>query len=69
MDIAKSIALGADAAGMALPLLRAAAESQEALHAKIMQLKEELETVMFCTGSKTVADLHQSAVITKLQVS
>ncbi len=56
-DIAKSIALGADAAGMALPLLRCAAQSLDALHQRIEQLKDELTTVMFCTGSKTLADL------------
>ena len=60
-DIAKSIALGADAAGAALPLLRAAAASQEALNAGIAQLKEELATVMFCTGSTTIDDLRRCA--------
>jgi isopentenyl-diphosphate delta-isomerase len=56
-DIAKSIALGANAAGIALPLLRCAAISPEVLFDKIAQLKEELVTVMFCTGSKTIEDL------------
>ena len=56
-DIAKAIALGADAAGIALPLLRAAADSREALHAAIAQLREELVTAMFCTGCGTIEDL------------
>jgi isopentenyl-diphosphate delta-isomerase len=53
-DIAKSIALGADAAGIALPLLRCAAESEEALHEKLIQLRRELSAVMFCTGSRNI---------------
>lgn len=56
-DIAKSIALGATAAGMALPLLRTAAVSAEALHQLIMRLRDELATLMFCTGSRTIEEL------------
>ena len=56
-DIAKSIALGANAAGMALPFLRAAAVSAETLHGLIVQLREELATVMFCTSSRTIEEL------------
>ena len=51
-DIAKCLALGANAAGMALPLLKCANESKEALYFKIQQLKDELSAVMLCTGSK-----------------
>ena len=60
-DIAKAIALGAEAVGMALPLLRAAAESREALFARIEQLMDELATVMFCTGMRTIQDLMDSS--------
>ena len=56
-DIAKSIALGADLVGMALPLLKSAAESRDALHDHIAQLQEELVTVMFCRGARTVQEL------------
>ena len=56
-DIAKCIALGADAAGMALPLLRAASVSAETLHGLICRLRDELATVMFCTGSRTIEEL------------
>lgn len=56
-DIAKSITLGAHAAAMALPLLKAAAVSTEALHWLITRLREELVTVMFCTGSRTIEEL------------
>lgn len=56
-DIAKSIALGANVAGMALPLLRAASVSAEALHSLIGRLRDELATVMFCTGTRTIEEL------------
>ena len=56
-DIAKSIALGAHATAMALLLLKAAAISSEALHGLIVQLREELVTVMFCTGARTIEEL------------
>ena len=62
-DIAKAIALGADAAGIALPLLRAAADSREVLYAAIAQLREELTTVMFCTGCRTIDDLKVVALV------
>lgn len=56
-DIAKSIALGAGAAGVALPFLKAASISREELHTRIAQLHEELATVMFCTGVRNVGEL------------
>ena len=56
-DIAKSIALGAAAAGMALPLLRAASESPDALADLISRVRGELVTVMFCTGTRTIEEL------------
>ena len=59
-DIAKSIMLGADATGMALPLLKCAAESREALFERIARLREELAVIMFCTGSRTIEDLKNS---------
>jgi isopentenyl-diphosphate delta-isomerase len=56
-DVAKSVALGANAAGIALPLLKAAAESEQALHDSLIQLRRELAAVMFCTSSRTPSDL------------
>lgn len=56
-DIAKSLALGAAAAGMALPLLRAASVSVQALEGLLLRLRDELATVMFCTGSRTIEEL------------
>jgi len=59
MDIAKALALGADLCGMALPLLRPAMESDEALCSTIDALHEQLMVTMFLTGSARVADLRK----------
>lgn len=56
-DVAKSIALGADAAGMALPLLQSACAGREALFSRIAHLRDELATIMFCAGARTIGDL------------
>lgn len=58
VDIAKCIALGATLTGMAGPLLRTAAESEESLARKIEQLRLELTITMFVTGSPTLESLH-----------
>ncbi|MFM7423713.1 MAG: type 2 isopentenyl-diphosphate Delta-isomerase [Elainella sp.] len=57
LDVAKTIALGADLAGLALPFLQAAAESEEALDELIDILIAEVTTVLFCTGATRLADL------------
>lgn len=59
-DIAKALTLGADAVGIALPLLRCAATSRSALHEKIEELREELVTVMFCAGARKIESLTRS---------
>ena len=67
IDIAKSLALGADLGGMALPLLKPAMESEEALSATIEGMHRHLRVAMFLTGSRTVADLrHTRTYITGL---
>ena len=63
IDAAKAIALGADLAGMAGPMLRAAAEGQEALMETVDVLVEELRLAMFCSGASRVADLHDEGRI------
>ncbi|MBF2025860.1 MAG: type 2 isopentenyl-diphosphate Delta-isomerase [Oscillatoriales cyanobacterium C42_A2020_001] len=65
LDAAKAIALGADLAGMALPFLKAANESEEVLHALIAILKEELAVTLFCTGNAAIADLKTSDALRK----
>ena len=60
MDMAKAVALGADLCGMALPLLRPAVEGGEQLSAAVTGLQAELRTVMFLSGSRSVAELHRA---------
>jgi isopentenyl-diphosphate delta-isomerase type 2 len=58
MDAAKSLALGAELAGLALPAIRAAVDGgQEAVVALYRRLQQTLRAVMIMTGSRTVADL------------
>jgi isopentenyl-diphosphate delta-isomerase len=67
VDIAKAIALGADLGGMALPLLKQAMESEEALFAAIEAMHRELRVAMFLTGSRSTRDLrHARTYITGL---
>jgi isopentenyl-diphosphate delta-isomerase len=66
LDMAKAIALGADLAGMAYPFLTAAHESEEALYELVDILLAELKTVLFCTSSKTLADLRGSKLTTEV---
>jgi len=60
LDVAKAIALGADAAGLAMPLLQAAARSTEAVKAELAQLITELRLAMFATGCANLAALRQA---------
>ncbi|MDN7024180.1 type 2 isopentenyl-diphosphate Delta-isomerase [Methanoculleus sp. FWC-SCC1] len=57
IDIAKSVALGATLGGMALPLLKPAMQSEDALFAAIDAVHRQLRVAMFLTGSATVRDL------------
>lgn len=60
IEAAKAIALGADAVAYALPMLKAAERSADAVVEEICRLMEELRTAMFVTGCSRVADLRKS---------
>ncbi|MEK7432664.1 MAG: type 2 isopentenyl-diphosphate Delta-isomerase [Cyanobacteriota bacterium] len=57
IDICKAIILGADAVGIAYPLLEASLESSEAVEEKLKQYIEELKISMFCLGVKSIEEL------------
>ncbi len=63
IDAAKAIALGASLVGFASPLLRAAAESEDAAHELISGLIEELRISMFCCGVRDLAGLRQVEIV------
>lgn len=62
VDVAKAIALGASLGGMALPLLRPAMQSDDALEAAVDTVLREIRTAMFLTGSGSVEDLSKARV-------
>jgi isopentenyl-diphosphate Delta-isomerase len=60
VQVAKALALGADLAGLALPFLRAADESDAAVAALIDELVTALRIAVFASGSRTLADLREA---------
>jgi len=67
IDIAKAIALGADAAGIAAPLLRAANVSAESVFESVNEIIEVLRTTMFCIGAANIAELKDSPHLEKIE--
>ncbi|MEM3396728.1 MAG: type 2 isopentenyl-diphosphate Delta-isomerase [Thermoplasmata archaeon] len=57
MDVARAIALGADAVGIAGALLKPAHDSQQKLERKLEAIREELKAVMFLLGVKNIEEL------------
>ncbi len=60
IDIAKALALGADLGGMALPLLRPACESQDALFAVIESIHQQILVAMFLSGCTRTSDFSKT---------
>ncbi len=63
LDIARAIALGATAAGVAGGVLRAAATSFEATRSEIAQWIHELKVAMFLSGARTVRELQHTPYV------
>ncbi len=57
MDVAVAIALGADVAALAKPMLEAADESEEAAVHALETLIYELKVICFCTGARNLREL------------
>ncbi len=67
LDIAKSVAFGADLAGMARPMLIALESGGvQALDRLIGKIDMELKGAMFLTGSRSLVDLQRQQLILKL---
>ncbi|MBD2387688.1 type 2 isopentenyl-diphosphate Delta-isomerase [Cylindrospermum sp. FACHB-282] len=67
LDAAKAIALGADIAGLAMPFLQAAADSEAAVYELAEVLIAEISTVLFCTGNISLYQLKHSGSLQSLQ--
>ena len=63
IDAAKAIALGARLTGFASPCLKAAAESEDAVHELLGAIVEELRISMFCCGAKDIGALQASEIV------
>ena len=67
VDVAKAIALGADAVGIATPLLKAVSVSTESALAAVQEIIEELRIVMFCLGATSIKELKNSPFLKKVR--
>ncbi|ABR54958.1 isopentenyl-diphosphate delta-isomerase, type 2 [Methanococcus vannielii SB] len=65
IDIAKSIAIGADCCGTALPILKAALKSSDEVINVLERMIKELKTTMFLTGCGSITDLKSARYILK----
>lgn len=63
IDMAKAIALGADAVGVAQPLVKPAQESSDRVVETVNGLLAEFRTAMFLTGARNVEELRKVPVV------
>jgi isopentenyl-diphosphate Delta-isomerase len=63
MDMAKAIALGADTAGIALPLLKEAYQGTEAVSTKLQKYMEELRVAMYLVGASSIEELRNCDLV------
>lgn len=59
LDAARALAAGASVTAMALPLLKAAAESEDEAYRVMMEFRRQLVTAMFLVGARDVAALRE----------
>jgi isopentenyl-diphosphate delta-isomerase len=65
LDLAKSIALGAQLGGMAGPFLKVAVESSQAVAELIDQTLQELQVCMFATGARDLESLRSAKLYSR----
>jgi len=67
LDAAKALALGADAVGIALPLLKESYKGHKAVISWVEQFVQELKAAMFLVGAENINELKKSNLIIKGQ--
>ena len=60
LDAARALAAGAHVTAMALPLLKAAADSEDRAYDVLMEFQRALRTAMFLVGARTIAALRSA---------
>jgi isopentenyl-diphosphate delta-isomerase len=68
LDVAKAMALGADAAGMAAPLLKAASVSADAVIEALQEVIAELKICLFCLGASNLKETKNSPLLIRKTV-
>jgi isopentenyl-diphosphate delta-isomerase len=63
IDIAKSIALGATAGGLAGPFLKAADQSAETVDQLIRELTAQIRIAMLCSGARNLTELSRTPLL------
>jgi len=63
IDIAKAIVLGAQVAGVALPLLKPAMKSSKFVNECVRDLIGQLKTAMFLTGARDLSELKNKPMV------
>lgn len=63
VEVAKAIAMGADLAGMALPLLKPATESAQKVEEHLEKIISQLKDAMFLVGAKNIKELRKVRII------
>lgn len=63
VELATALALGADVGSMAGPLLRAAAESPEALRDRLEIIHRQFRVTMFAAGAGDITTLHRTPLV------
>ena len=63
LDVAKAIAMGASLAGLALPLLKPATKSSEAVKEKLEEMIRELRIAMLLVGAKNIEGLKKAKLV------
>lgn len=62
LDAAKLVAMGAEMVGLAMPIIEAALQGEDALDKRMATIEYELKVAMFCTGSSKVAQLRDKHI-------